>query len=98
MDAANSTLDIAVLTPTFGSLQVTNNGDVTSTWAPTATYPGEVPFNITVNGETMTVTNVGNIFLTTKQTLTVTRGVNGAGKPHAAGEKVQLLRPMILAL
>lgn len=98
IDAATSTLDIAVATTTFGSLQVTNNGDPYSTWAPTATFPTVVPFNITVMGEIMTVTNVGNIFATTKQTLTVTRSVNGVAKTHAAGEVVQLTRPAIVAL
>lgn len=97
-DAENSTLDIAVLTTTFGSLQVTNNGVVADTWVPTATFPAEVPFDVVVNGEVMTVTNVGNIFSTTKQTLLVTRSVNGIAKTHAAGSQVRLARPYYITL
>lgn len=97
-DAENSTLDLAIATTTFGSLQVTNNGDAADTWAPTATFPSEVPFDVIVNGEVMTVTNVGNIFSTTKQTLTVTRSVNGVTKTHAIGSQVRLARPSYFTL
>lgn len=97
-DAESSTLDVAVATAVATTIQVTNNGDTGSTWAPTATYPGEVPFDINVNGEVMTVTNVSAIFSTTKQTLTVTRGVNGGAKAHAAGLSVSLDRPTYVVL
>jgi len=65
---------------------------------PTSLYPAEVPFYIRVDQEVMTVTNVGDIFSTTKQTLTVTRNVNGAANTHAAGAAVSLAYPMIIAL
>lgn len=97
-DAENSTLDVAVATTGATTIQVTNNGDTLSTWIPTLTNPAEVPFNINVNGEVMTVTNVGNIFSTTKQILTVTRGVNGGAKIHAAGLPVTLDKPTYVAL
>src|SRR5690606_17367081 len=44
-------------------------------------------YDILVNGERMTVTNVvGNVF-------TVTRSVNGVVKTHAAGSAIDLARP-----
>lgn len=97
MDAASSTVQTAVATPTATSMVVTNNGDTYSTWAPTSTMPAEVPFTIQVNGEFMTVTNVGDLS-GNNQTLTVTRGINGGAKTHAVGETVSLAYPMILAL
>jgi hypothetical protein len=57
-----------------------------------------VPFYIKINGEIMQVTNVGAIFSSTKQTLTVVRSVNGVVKTHAAGSVVQLAYPTYLAL
>jgi len=98
MDADNSTLDTAVTTTVATTIQVTNNGDAGNTWVPTSLYPAEVPFYIRVDQEVMTVTNVGDIFSTTKQTLTVTRNVNGAANTHAAGAAVSLAYPMIIAL
>ena len=59
------------------------------TWVPTSTYPAEVPFDLNINGEIMTVTNVGDLS-GNQQVLTVTRGVNGAAKAHVVGEQVHL--------
>lgn len=98
LDADNSTLDTAMATPTVGSCQVTNNGDTNSTWAPTSILPAEVPFYVQIDGEIAQVTAVGNIFSTTKQTLTLTRNINGGATAHAAGAQVRLAYPIILAL
>lgn len=97
LDADNSTLSAAANSSTT-LITVTNNGDDRSTWAPTSSYPAEVPFNIVVNGEVMTVTNVGDLGVpgTNKQNLTVTRGVNGAAKSHALFEAVTLAAPTYL--
>jgi hypothetical protein len=97
MDADNSTVATALGTTTGTSLVVSNNGDAGSTWAPTSQLPAEVPFPILVNGEMMTVTNVGDLS-GNNQTLTVTRGINGGAKTHAVGEPVRLAYPMIIAL
>lgn len=97
MDADNSTVATALATTTGTSLVVSNNGDPGSTWAPTSQLPAEVPFPITVNGEAMSVTNVGDLS-GNNQTLTVVRGTNGGAKTHAVGEPVRVSYPMIIAL
>jgi len=93
IDADNSTCALA---PGSGSVTITvqNNGDPYSTWAPTSTQPAEVPFDIRVNGEVMTVTSVGDLNIVNgRQILAVTRGVNGGSKAHAVGSKVELAYP-----
>lgn len=96
LDADNSTVNAAFLTGAT-SFVVNNNGDPYSSWATTAIWPAEVPFFIKVSGEIMTVTNVGAV-AGNVQTLTVTRGVNGFTKDHAAGEQVSLAYPTYVAL
>lgn len=96
IDSEDSTLDTAVPSSTFGSIQVVNaNG---RNWAPTATTAGWAAFNIKINGEVMTVTNVGAVFSSTKQTLTVTRGVNGVARVHPAGSSVVVNPAPIIGL
>jgi hypothetical protein len=97
-DADNSVLANAVATVTAGVITTDNGGDPGNTWAPTSTMPGEVPFNVLVNGEVMTVINVGDIFSTTKQNLTVMRGINGGAKTHAAAEQVTLAKSAYVAM
>jgi hypothetical protein len=53
-------------------------------------------FDIMVNGERMTVTNVAGG--SSPQTLTVTRSVNGVVKAHSNGEAVKLFDPVYYAL
>lgn len=98
LDADNSKLDLAVTTTVATTIQVDNNGDAGNTWAPTSLLPAEVPFYIRVDQEVMTVTNVGDVFSSTKQILTVTRGTNAAANTHVAGAQVSLAYPMIIAL
>jgi len=60
------------------------------------TAGGDVPFDINVKGERMTVTNITGS--SSPQTFTVTRSVNGVVKSHGTGEAVRLWFPPILAL
>ncbi|MFE3578706.1 hypothetical protein [Streptomyces vinaceus] len=57
---------------------------------------GEVPFNVEVGGEVMTVTGISGS--SSPQTFTVVRSVNGITKAHLSGAPVSLATPMILAL
>lgn len=98
LDAETSVLDTAITTTTATSIQVTNGGFPTSTWVPASLFPADMGFNIVIDGEVMTVTNVSDIFSTTKQTLTVTRNVNGGAKLHDAGASVRLATPTYIAL
>lgn len=65
-------------------------------WVDSAGYPDEFPFDVTLSGEQMTVTEIDGT--STPQTFTVTRGVNGITKPHDAGEAISLAHPAIVAL
>jgi hypothetical protein len=70
----------ASMTTTVGSLVAVVAADQFGT---------NLPYDLLVTGERMTVTAVGAVVGGT-QTLTVTRSVNGVVKAHAAGEPVQL--------
>lgn len=96
IDSEDSTLDTAVPSTTFGSLQVANTNGYN--WAPTATTVGWAAFNVKLNGEVMTVTNVGAVFGGNKQTLSVTRGVNGVARTHPAGSVVVVTPPPTIGL
>jgi hypothetical protein len=56
----------------------------------------DVPFDATVGGERLTVTAVSGV--TSPQTVTATRSVNGVTVAHHAGDDIRLFQPMILAL
>lgn len=90
LDAAASTLATGV------------DGDDTSLSVTTTSGPlwtvdaGQVPFDIFVGGERMTVTAVAGA--SSPQTLTVTRSVNGVVKSHSSGAPVRLWTPLRLAL
>jgi len=60
------------------------------------TDPAELPFDIEVGGEVMTVTAI--LGAGSPQTFTVIRSVNGVVKAHAAGTPVRLADPAIVAL
>jgi hypothetical protein len=72
------------------SVDTTAGGQVWSNIA------GDLPYDIIVAGERMTVTAVGG--LTQPQTLTVTRSVNGVVKAHSPGEAVALFQPCYYTL
>ena len=85
----------APVTTTATSLQV-------MTLAANANYPlwttaaADFPFDIAINGERITVTNITGT--TSPQTFTVTRSVNGVVLAHQAGEDVRLFTAPIVAL
>ncbi|THA82720.1 hypothetical protein [Streptomyces sp. A0592] len=88
LDTAGSTL-VSGVTSTATSLSVaTASGPI---W-----YATDVPFNILIGGEVMTVTAMSGA--SSPQTFTVTRSVNGIVKPHLAAAPVGLATPLILAL
>lgn len=60
------------------------------------TAAADLPFNIRVGGEQMTVTAVAGA--ASPQTFTVTRSVNGVAKTHAAGAMVELDPTFVYAL
>jgi len=60
------------------------------------TDPAEFPFDVTVSGERMTVTNCTGS--SSPQTMTVTRSINGVVKSHVADEQVRLFRPCYVGL
>jgi hypothetical protein len=61
-----------------------------------STDSDDVPFDIVIGGERMTVTAISGG--SSPQTFTVTRSVNGIEKPHDAGAGLQLAQPAIAAL
>lgn len=89
-DTAGSQL-AAGATATATTLSVaTTSGPL---WTVTA---GDFPFDVTIAGEQITVTNITGA--ASPQTFTVTRSVNGISKAQLAAADVRLTQPMILAL
>ncbi|WP_062441243.1 hypothetical protein [Herbidospora daliensis] len=60
------------------------------------TDAGEMPFDIVIGGERMTVTAISGT--SSPQTFTVTRSVNGVVKAHGSAAPVELFQPAIRAL
>jgi hypothetical protein len=60
------------------------------------TDANDMPFDVLVGGERMTVTAVSGS--SSPQTFTVTRSVNGVTKSHTAGTAVELADPVVWAL
>lgn len=88
-DTSGSTTG-GTLTTTATSVTVaTTLGPVWSTAA------GDVPFDIDIDGEQITVTAISSA--TSPQTFTLTRSVNGVVKTHASGAVVKLWRPTVRA-
>jgi hypothetical protein len=91
LDSASSTLTADVAAgATSISVTTTNSTDLWTTDA------AEVPFDIVIAGEVMTVTAVAGA--SSPQTFTVTRAVNGVSKAQTAGAVVHIRYPAILAL
>ncbi|MFC4494062.1 hypothetical protein ACFPA8_07940 [Streptomyces ovatisporus] len=88
-DTEGSQLDADVTTGATTLFVATTSGPA---WT---TDPADLPFDIHVTGETMTVTAISG---TSPQTFTVTRGVNGVTKAHSAGAIVGLEPRPIVAL
>ena len=71
--------------------------DTTSATAPLwTTSGGDVPFDIAIGGERITVTAVSGA--SSPQTFTVTRSVNGVVKAHSSGDDVRLWFPPVYAM
>jgi hypothetical protein len=90
LQATDSTLAAAV-TPTATSLSV-----ATTTLPLWTTAGGDLPLDIEVGGERMTVTAISGA--SSPQTFTVTRSVNSISKAQTAGTSVKVWRPGGLAL
>lgn len=84
LDSETSTLASSASSSTT-SLSVT--GD---TWT---TDPADFPFDVTVGGERMTVSNISG---TGPYTFTVIRAVNGVVKSHGSGSQVSLADPVYI--
>jgi hypothetical protein len=69
---------------------------VTTTAGQVWTTSGSFPFDIVIDREQMTVTNITSA--TSPQTFTVTRSVNGVVLAHNAAAPVRLFHPMTLGL
>lgn len=89
LDSGESTLNSGI-TSSATSVSVATTTDVWTTSA------GQMPIQIMVGGEEMTVTAISGA--TSPQTFTVTRSVNGVVKAHSAGATVSLKRRATLAL
>jgi hypothetical protein len=70
--------------------------DTTSGFPLWTTTAGDLPFDIIMGGERITVTAISGTSGT--QTFTITRSVNGVVKAHTAGEAISLFAPCYLAL
>lgn len=90
VDSGDSSTLTAGVTAGATTLSVASSGFL---WT---TAGGDMPLSLMVNGEEMTVTAISGA--TSPQTFTVTRGVNGVARAHAAGAVVRLKSPAILAL
>lgn len=95
LDTDGSTLNQDYPLGTETSLQVATTGAATGS-ALWTTSAGDFPFDISVGGERMTVTNITGA--SSPQTFTVTRSVNGVVKPQISGTDVRLRQPMTLSV
>lgn len=94
-DTDGSTLAGAYPLGTETAIQVATTGTATGSplWTTSA---GDFPFDISVGGERMTVTNITGS--SSPQSFTVARSVNGVAKGQTFGTDVRLWQPMILSL
>ncbi|MFJ2200848.1 hypothetical protein [Streptomyces violaceusniger] len=92
-DTAGSTLNTAVSATSTSLSIATGSGPV---WVDSATYPSDFPFDVLMAGERMTVTAISG--LTSPQTFTVVRSVNGVSKAQSAGAAIRLFAPSYVAL
>lgn len=69
---------------------------VTVSSEPWTTTAGDFPFDVVVNGERMTVTNITGS--ASPQTFTVVRSVNGVIRSHSAGSELDVYDPLVMAL
>lgn len=67
-------------------------------WVTSSDQPDSFPFDITVGGEVMRVTGIGEPGPGGGQTFTVTRAINNIRKAHPVGAAVRLAHPAVVAL
>jgi hypothetical protein len=91
-DTDGSTL-AAPVSATATTLLVATTNSTSPLWTTSA---GDFPFDISVAGERMTVTNIAGS--SSPQTFTVTRSVNAVVKSQVANTDIRLWQPMILSL
>jgi hypothetical protein len=96
LDTGNMRFDSGSSTLAFGYTSSSTSLIVSSTAELWTTSAGDFPFDITVSGEAMTVTNITGS--SSPQTFTVTRSVNGVVKDQAAGAEVHVLNPFRIGL
>ncbi|MFE5996777.1 hypothetical protein ACFQ6C_07765 [Streptomyces sp. NPDC056454] len=65
-------------------------------WVTSSAFPAEFPFDVVLGGEVVTVTSITGV--SSPQTFTVIRAVNGIVKPHVRATDVRLAQPTIVAL
>jgi hypothetical protein len=94
-DTDGSTLAGAYPLGTETTISVATTGAATGSPLWTTNAP-DLPFDIAVGGERMTVTNITGA--ASPQTFTVTRSVNSVVKGQTLGTDVRLWQPMILSL
>lgn len=101
LDATDTSLDGAISSSATAVAIKTPTTLRCYKWVDTAGYPDEFPFDVLLAGERVTVTaatagsSSGGYW---RQTLTVTRGVNGVSKAHTDGTDVRLFNPTYLAM
>lgn len=94
LDTDGSTLHTSVGTgDTTWSVDTTGAATGSPLWTTSA---GDFPFDIQIEGEQVTVTNITGT--SSPQTFTVTRSVNGVSKSHSSGAAISLQRPFYLSL
>ncbi|GIH27609.1 hypothetical protein Aph01nite_59190 [Acrocarpospora phusangensis] len=85
----------------YSTLSTSANSSTTSLSVATSkgpfwtTAPSDMPMDIVVGGERMTVTAISGA--SSPQTVTVTRSVNGVAKSHVSGSAVKLFTPAVRA-
>lgn len=93
---ARTDFDAATLNSSMTTTGTSLSLAVESGYPLATTDSGEMPYDIVVGGEVMTVTAASGS--SSPQTLTVTRSVNGVVKAHDAGAEVRLAEPTYAAL
>lgn len=91
-DTDGSTLNAAIGT-TDTTMQVATTDPTTPLWT---TAAADFPFDVAIDGERITVTNITGA--SSPQAFTITRSVNGVVRAHLAGADVRLWFPPVYAM
>jgi hypothetical protein len=96
LDSSDYVLDSGSSTTNEGLTTTETDVTVVTTYSAELWSSTEVPFDISIGGEIMTVTAVTGA--TSPQTFTVTRSVNGVVKTHSTGAEVHTVESFRLGL